>query len=327
MRAIDSHTGGEPFRVITSGFPELKGETILEMRRDALENYDHIRKALMWEPRGHADMYGCIITPPVRDKSDLGVLFTHNEGYSSMCGHGIIALSTVLIETGAIEAHEPETVIRIDSPAGLITSYSRVVGQRVNSVRFKNVPSFVSEIGALAETPTYGQVEYDLAYGGAFYAYVDAGSIGLKCETSYAGALIDAGREIKKAVEESREIVHPLENDLGFLYGVIFVCGNNPFESKNVCVFADGEVDRSPTGTGVSGRLAIHHAKGEIKTGESIVVESIVGSRFSGRVEKEVELSGAPAVIPSVEGCAFITGRSEFYIDPDDAIGKGFLIR
>jgi len=327
IRTIDSHTGGEPFRVITSGFPDLKGSTILEKRRDARANHDQIRKALMWEPRGHADMYGCIITDPVSEGSDLGVLFTHNEGYSSMCGHGIIALSTVLIETGAVPPAEPLTVLRIDSPAGLITSFSKVENGRVTSVRFENVPSFVSELDASVETGSFGRVRYDLAFGGAFYAYIDASEIGLGCGPSDSAALIAAGREIKSAIERSREITHPVEDDLGFLYGVIFICGRDPFESRNVCIFADGEVDRSPTGTGVSGRLAIHHAKGEVGTGDTIRVKSIVGSEFLGRVERAVEFGGIPAVIPSVEGRAFITGKHEFVIDPEDKIGSGFLIR
>ncbi|MDH3528825.1 MAG: proline racemase family protein [Acidobacteriota bacterium] len=327
IRTIESHAGGEPFRVIVSGFPDLVGETILEKRRDAKENYDHIRKALMWEPRGHADMYGCIVTPPVSDGADLGVLFMHNEGYSSMCGHGIIALSTVLIETGVFPASEPETVLRIDTPAGLITSFSAYENGRVGEVRFTNVPSFVAELDASVLTSEYGEVRYDLAFGGAFYAYVNAGDLGLQCEPSDSERLIRAGRAIKQDVMESREIIHPLEDDLGFLYGVIFVCGEDPHHSRNVCIFADGEVDRSPTGTGVSGRLAIHHARGEIGVGERIEVESIVGSVFRGSIEGETEFGGYPAVIPSIAGEAFITGKNEFYLNAADEIGKGFFLR
>jgi len=327
IRTIDSHTGGEPFRVITSGYPEIEGETILEKRRFAREHYDRIRKALMWEPRGHADMYGCIVTSPVSEGADLGVLFTHNEGYSSMCGHGIIALSTVVLETGILPGTEPETVLKIDTPAGLITSFSEFENGRVGNVRFNNVPSFVSELDAFVTTEKFGEVRYDLAFGGAFYAYVNAADLGLSCEPADIDRMISAAKEIKKAVVYSRNIVHPFEDDLGFLYGVVFICGDDPLESRNVCVFADGEVDRSPTGTGVSGRLAIHHARGEIGVGDVIEVESIVGSIFKGFVQEVTEFGGRPAIIPSIEGTAFITGRHEFYIDPEDEIGKGFILR
>jgi trans-L-3-hydroxyproline dehydratase len=327
IRTIDSHTGGEPFRVITSGFPDLGGDTILARRRYAADHFDHLRKALMWEPRGHADMYGCIVTPPVSENADLGVLFIHNEGYSSMCGHGIIALSTVVLETGILPGTESETSLRIDTPAGLITSYSEFKDDRVGSVRFTNVASFVSELDAVVSTDEFGEVRYDLAFGGAFYAYVNAEELGLSCEPEDVQQLIDAGKSIKRAVIASREISHPFEQDLGFLYGVIFVFGDDPLNSRNVCVFADGEVDRSPTGTGVSGRLAIHHARGQIEVGEKIIVESIVGSSFEGFVESKTEFGGLPAIIPSIKGTAFITGRHEFLIDPEDEIGKGFILR
>ena len=327
IKTIDSHTGGEPFRVITSGYPQLKGDTILEMRQDARDNHDHLRKALMWEPRGHADMYGCVVTPPVTKEADVGVLFLHNEGYSSMCGHGIIALSTVLIETEVIPGVEPETVIRVDAPAGQITSYAAVRDGRVRSVRFENVPSYVQELDATVETPSFGELRFDLAYGGAFYAYVMADEIGLSCDADQVDRLISAGKEIKKQVARKFEISHPYEDDLSFLYGVIFICGDDPTESRNVCIFADGEVDRSPTGTGVSGRLAIHHARGEIREHETITVESITGSSFRGTVAKTTEYGGRPAIIPSIEGCAFITGKHEFVIDQEDEIGKGFFLR
>ena len=194
-------------------------------------------------------------------------------------------------------------------------------------MRFKNVPSFVSELDAFVTTDEFGEVRYDLAFGGAFYAYVNAADLGLSCEPVRVDRLITAAKEIKKAVVDSRNIVHPFEDDLGFLYGVIFICGDDPLESRNVCVFADGEVDRSPTGTGVSGRLAIHHARGEIGIGDVIKVESIVGSIFKGFVQELTEFGGLPAIIPSIEGTAFITGRHEFYIDPEDEIGKGFILR
>ncbi|MEW6129073.1 MAG: proline racemase family protein [Acidobacteriota bacterium] len=329
ITAIDAHTAGEPFRVITGGFPELKGDTILERRRYAKENFDHLRTALMWEPRGHADMYGCLITPPVSEHADLGILFIHNEGFSTMCGHGIIGITTVALETGMLAMREPETTIRIDTPAGLVTSHARVKDGRVRSVHFHNVPSFVLALDEWVEVPELGRVRYDLAFGGAFYAFVQAAEVGLTCAPKDFRALIEKGMQIKRAVMATRAITHPFEADLSFLYGTIFI--DKPHSpdahSSNVCVFAEGEVDRSPTGTGVSARLAIHHARGEIKSGESIKIESIIGSRFTGRVVKETTFGNHAAIIPEVEGTANLTGRLEFFIDPEDPLRHGFLLR
>ena len=333
ITTIESHTGGEPFRVIFDGFPNLPGKTMLARRRFAKERYDHLRRALMWEPRGHADMYGGIVTPPVTPDADLGVLFTHNEGFSTMCGHGVIALTTVALEIGLLEKQEPETVVRIDTPAGLVTAHARIAEGRVRSVYFHNVPSFVLALDEEVEVPglgrALGRIRYDLAFGGAFYAYVQAAELGLRCVPGDYQALIDAGRAIKKAVVAKGPIEHPDEPDLGFLYGVIFIGPPeaNDAHSRNVCIFADGEVDRSPTGTGVSGRLAIHHARNEIAAGEAIIIESIVGSRFTGRVVATTACGPHSAIIPEVEGVARLMGKSEFWIDPEDEMGDGFMLR
>ncbi|MGD8398092.1 MAG: proline racemase family protein, partial [Anaerolineae bacterium] len=270
ITTLDMHTAGEPFRVITGGYPELPGDTILARRRYARQHLDHLRTALMWEPRGHADMYGCIVTPPVTPKADIGVLFMHNEGYSTMCGHGIIAIAKAVLETGLLPMVAPETVVRIDSPAGLITAYAAVEGGRVTRVRFHNVPSFVVALDETVDVPGLGAVRYDLAFGGAFYAYVRAADAGVTCTPGDFRALIEAGVAIKQAVVASRPIVHPFEADLSLLYGTIFVgpAHDAAHHSRNVCIFADGEVDRCPTGTGVSGRLAIHHARGEVAIDE-----------------------------------------------------------
>lgn len=329
ITTIDAHTEGEPFRVITSGFPDLPGETILVRRRYAKEHLDHLRTALMWEPRGHADMYGCIITPPVSPEADLGMLFIHNEGYSTMCGHGIIGITTVVLETGMLPMVEPETTIKIDTPAGLVTAHARVREGRVQSVYFHNVPSFVLALDETVEVPGLGRVRYDLAFGGAFYAYVQAQDVGLTCRPEDFRALIEKGMAIKRAVMAARPIPHPSEADLSFLYGTIFIGPPSSSEahSRNVCIFAEGEVDRSPTGTGVSGRLAIHHARGEISLHESIVIESIIGSSFTGRVVSTTRFGPHDAIIPEVEGTAHITGRHEFWLDPADELRHGFLLR
>jgi len=329
ITTVDAHTGGEPFRVITAGLPALVGDTILARRRFAKETLDHLRTALMWEPRGHADMYGCIVTPPVTPGADLGVLFLHNEGFSTMCGHGIIALVTVVLETGMFPIHSPVTTLRVDTPAGLVTARAAISDGRVMRVAFTNVPSFAADLDAEVDVPGLGAVHYDLAFGGAFYAYVSAEAAGVRCTPEDYRRLIDVGMRIKRAVMAARSIEHPLASDLGFLYGTIFVGppADPRHHSRNVCVFAEGEVDRSPTGTGVSGRLAIHHARGEIGIGEPLTIESIVGSTFTGCVVETTRFGDHAAIVPEVEGSAHITGRHEFLIDPGDPFAHGFFLR
>jgi proline racemase len=327
ITTLDAHTGGEPLRIITSDL-ELPGKTILEKRRWIKEHADHIRKCLMWEPRGHREMYGCIVTPPVNPGSDMGVIFLHNEGYSTMCGHGIIAMATVATETGMVPMTEPETLIRIDSPAGLITAHVRIDKKHIQSVYFHNVPSFVVALDDSIKVPGLGPVRFDLAFGGAYYAYVEAASVGLKCDPSQYPDLIERGMAIKTAVMKHRKLKHPYEKDLNFLYGTIFTGPpqHKTSQSRNVCIFADGEVDRSPTGTGVSGRAAIHFARGEIGIDEPIVIESIIGTTFSVKAVETVSFGDFPAIIPEVEGSAHITGRHEFLIDPADPLKHGFFM-
>ena len=329
ITTVDAHTAGEPFRVVCSGFPDLRGDTMLERRRDARRRFDHLRTALMWEPRGHADMYGCLVTPPVTPGANAGVLFMHNEGFSTMCGHGIIGFVTVALETGMFPMEEPETTLRLDTPAGLVTARGHVSEGRVRRVSFDNVPSFVVQLDAEVDVPNLGPVRYDLAFGGAFYAYVSAEAAGVRCLPEETKRLIEVGVDIKRAVMAARTIAHPFEPDLGFLYGTIFVGSPRDADhhSRNVCVFAEGEMDRSPTGTGVSGRLAIHHARGEVGVDEPIVIESILGTCFTGRVARTTAFGPHDAVIPEVTGTARITGRHEFVIDPEDDLRHGFLVR
>jgi len=328
VRTIDAHTAGEPLRVLVDG-PEISGTTVAEKRRFARAHHDALRTALMWEPRGHADMYGCLLTEPVTGDTDFGVLFMHNEGWSTMCGHGIIAVATVALETGLLPMGAPETVVRIDTPVGPVHATAQVEHGRVSSVRFANVPSYVVSLDRTVEVPGIGPVRYDLAFGGAYYAYVAAEDFGLRCVPDEVDRLIDIGMRIKRAVAEAAEIVHPIDASLAFLYGTIFVgpALSNDADSRNVCVFADGEVDRSPTGTGVSGRLALLYARGEIGRTEAHTVESIIGTRFVGRVLEEATFGGREAIVPEVEGTAHITGSHTFWIDPRDPLAEGFLVR
>lgn len=324
---IDSHTGGEPFRIVIEGLPAISGGSVIEMRESAQENLDRYRRILTWEPRGHADMYGGWIGPPARPDSDLSVLFVHNEGFSTMCGHGIIALGKVLIDTGLVQVHEPSTRLTIDTPAGQVRAQVDVENGKAGTVTFRNVESFIVELDAVVQVPDLGTVTYDLAFGGAFYAYVEASSLSLGLDD--AGHLIEAGRKIKRAVASHRELSHPSDPALGFLYGVIFT--GPPTDPSNrhrsVCIFADGELDRSPTGTGVSGSLAILVAREELEIGERIGVESILGSVFGGKAVSRAEIGGIPAVIPEIAGTAHLIGRSEFWVDPEDPLGEGFFLR
>jgi len=335
--AIDAHAEGEPLRVILDGFPEPGGASVLERRRRSSARHDGLRRALMWEPRGHADMYGCIVGAPVTPNADVSVLFTHNAGFSTMCGHGIIGVTTVLVELGLLSARggidaSPSAsggcVVGIDTPAGFVEARADVVDGRVRSVAFTNVASFAAGLDRVVDVPGLGAVRYDLAYGGAFYAYVDGESLGLGLVPSEHDRLVDLGRRVKAAVSAADPPAHPEAEDLGFLYGTIFVGpAHAGAHSRNVCVFADGEVDRSPTGTGVSGRLAIHHARGELEVGAEIVVESILGTTFTGRVISEARVGRHPGIVPEVRGRAWITGRNELLVDPSDPLGDGFLLR
>lgn len=333
IKTIDMHTGGEPLRVIVDGFPELKGSSVLDYRRYCKENYDYLRTALMFEPRGHADMYGCILLPPNDEEGDFGIIFLHNEGYSTMCGHAIIAISTLAIEMNWIDVQEGDNILKIDAPCGRITSYANVKNGKVTGVRFHCVPSFVVGLDRTVVVEGVGTVTYDLAYGGAFYAYVDMAKNNFDFDltpNSYR-ALINKGMDIKHAVMKAdKEILHPFENDLSFLYGTIFIDNNKQpsgNDSRNVCIFAEGEVDRCPTGSGVSGRMAIHKARKEIDYEEKMTIESITDSVFIGSIVSEEDYGPFTAVIPQVEGTAYITGMQTFVIDPNDPMKDGFILR
>lgn len=328
ITTIDAHTAGEPLRIYIDGYPELTGKTILEKRRFATDNFDYLRTATMWEPRGHADMYGCLITDAVSTDGDFGVLFLHNEGYSSMCGHGIIALTKVVLEYNLVKTAS-RNELKIDTPAGRVTAYPHWSGTKVERVSFCNVPSFVYAMDCRTEIPGLGPIDYDLSYGGAFYAIINASQVGATLNAAGFRRLIELGTSIKAAINAGTVIEHPLEEDLAFLYGVIFTAeaekpGNH---SRNVCVFADGEIDRSPTGTGVSARLALHYARGDIARDEAITVESILGTTFEGEIAAETKFGSYRAVIPKITGSAHICGFNTLLIDPDDPLKDGFMLR
>jgi len=319
IRTVDYHTAGEPFRIVTGGVDGLRGATILDKRRDALERLDHVRRLLVHEPRGHADMYGCHLVEPNDDGADLGVVFFHNAGYSTACGHGTIALVTWALDSGVVERREGVNEVVVDVPSGRLETRALVEGDRVVSVRFRNVPSFV-----WAEGVEIGDRTVDVAFGGAFYASLEE-----RVEPRELPRLIELGREIKRELEAWQDVVHPLEPELRDVYGVIFWQeeGEEPLTQRNVTVFADGEVDRSPCGSGTSARLALLEKSGRLPRGAELRHLSVVGTEFRGRVVGDAEVAGIPALVTEVEGSAYRTGEHLFTLDPHDALGDGFLLR
>jgi proline racemase len=319
VETVDYHTGGEPFRIVTGGVPPLEGASILERRRFARDHLDHVRRLVVFEPRGHADMYGCHVVPPNDARAELGAVFFHNEGYSTACGHGTIALVTWALDTGVVERHEGETRVVVDVPSGRLETWATVEGGRVRSVRFRNVPSFVWAEGLEAAGRTV-----DVAFGGAFYASLEE-----RVEQRELPRLIELGRRIKAELEGRHDVVHPLEPELRDVYGVIFWQEEHesPLVQRNVTVFADGEVDRSPCGSGTSARLALLDAQRRLDRGGALRHLSIVGSEFTGRVVAEAEIAGRAGVVTEIEGSAYRTGRAVFELDPDDPLGEGFLLR
>lgn len=329
IQTIDLHTAGEPLRVVLKGLASINGDSILSKRRYCQENIDHYRKALMLEPRGHQDMYGCYLVPPDREDSDLGVLFIHHAGYSTMCGHAIIALTQLFYEKGwKSKDSDGSFNLRFDTPCGQIISRIEPHPSSNPLISFLGVPSFVVGEQRMVDIASRQQLCYQLAYGGAFYAYVDADSENIDLRDMGASEIRDLGMDIKRQVLVADErIVHPLEPDLSFLYGTIFTSGSSKVaDSYNVCVFADGEIDRCPTGSGLSGRMAIEYAEGRLKLGEQMSVESISGGIFRGSPAESVVYAGIPAVIPAVSGTAFITGQHQFVLNPEDGLGWGFSI-
>ena len=330
VRTVDYHTAGEPFRIVTAGVPELEGRRILDRRRWAKENLDDVRRLLVNEPRGHADMYGCFVTPPDDDWADLGVVFFHNEGYSTACGHGTIALVTWAIDSGriAVEPGSSRVSVTVDVPSGRLACEARLDDEgKVEAVRFRNVPSFVLARDVTVRT-SRGPITVDVAYGGAFYATLEAASVGLGLTRADLPQLIDLQRELRPALERSLDVVHPDERDLAGIYGVIFWERIGPAEQRNVAVFANGEIDRSPCGSGTSARLAVLRERGELAIGEPFRHRSLVDSAFEAWVVDEGPAVGRHrSVITEVEGSAYRTGESMFSLDPRDPLGTGFLLR
>ncbi|MGO3146499.1 MAG: proline racemase family protein [Leucobacter sp.] len=327
--AVDSHTEGMPTRVITGGVGVFPGATMAERRTWFMENNDELRELLMFEPRGHASMSGAILQPPTRADADWGVLYIEVSGVLPMCGHGTIGVATVLVETGMVEVHEPVTTIRLDTPAGLVIAEVQVNDGRAEQVTITNVPSYADRLDAQVEVPGLGTVNYDLAFGGNFYAIVKLEEFGIEFreDRTNKDELLAAGLAIMDAINEADEPVHPERTDIRGCHHVYLEApGSTAEHSRHAMAIYPGWFDRSPCGTGTSARMAQLHARGELALDTDFMNDSYIGSRFIGRLVEETEVAGRKAVIPTITGRAWITGTAQYFLDPTDPFPRGFLL-
>lgn len=331
IRTIDAHAAGEPLRLVVEGWPSPEGKTMLDKRAWAGRHLDHLRRAIMLEPRGHADMYGALLTEPVTPGAHAGVLFMHNEGWSTMCGHGVIAVTTMALERDLIFSNDARLIL--DAPAGPVSAKAAVsVGadgsRRVSSVAFRNVPSFVFEAALPVRLSGGRTLLVDIAFGGAFYAIVDAEAAGLAVDAGRLPELRRLGTEVKAEVERLRQVSHPLDPGLKGIYGTIFTAPPRHPEAhlRNVTIFADAEVDRSPCGTGTAAVMAVLSEMGVLAEDAAFVHESIVGTLFTGRIVGRQPVGDKPGIVPEIQGSAWITGEHTFLVDGDDPLKAGFRL-
>lgn len=325
VTAVDSHTEGMPTRVVTGGVGVVPGTTMTDRRQYFIENMDDLRTFLMTEPRGHSAMSGAILQPPTRQDADWGVLYIEVSGLLPMCGHGTIGVATVLVETGMVEVHEPETVVRLDTPAGLVQARVEVREGAAQQVTLRNVDAFALRLGAKVEVPGIGQLGYDMAYGGNFYAIVDLADVGLPFDRARKNEILDAGLRIMTAINEQDPPRHPLDERIGGCKHVQFLApGSDARHSRNAMAIHPGWFDRSPCGTGTSARMAQLHARDELPLDTEFVNESFIGTRFTGRLVAETAVGDVPAVVPEFSGRAWITGTANYLLDPRDPFPAGF---
>lgn len=328
IMAVDSHTMGEPTRIVVGGLPNIPGKTMAEIKSYLEENLDYVRTSLMHEPRGHKDMFGSIITRPVHDDADFGIVFMDGGGYLNMCGHGSIGAVTVAIDTGMVPTVEPETQVKFDAPAGLITARAKVENGAVKSVTIRNVPAFLYMSDVKIDVPGVGEITFDVSFGGSFFAIVKADQVGLKVIPANIDQLTKIGLAIRKAANEQLTIQHPTLAHINTIDLVeIYDEPTHPEANyKNVVIFGEGQADRSPCGTGTSAKMATLYAKGHLKIGEEFVYESIIGTLFRGRLVETTEVGEFKAVVPEITGSAYITGFNQFVIDPNDPVKHGFML-
>ncbi len=327
LKTIDSHTMGESTRIVYDGFPALKGDTMMEKKDDLKENYDFLRKALMLEPRGHRDMFGAVLTEPVHEEADYGVIFMDSGGCLNMCGHGSIGTASMLVETGMVEVTEPYTEVVLDAPSGIIRTKVHVVDNKAVEVSILNVPAFLYKKDMEIETSEWGKVSYDISFGGSFFALVNAEKLGLKLTMENINQITKLGMELMERINSSVSIKHPyLDIDTVDLVEFYSGTDNEKADMKNCVIFGDAQADRSPCGTGTSAKLAALVARGELEIGEEFLYESITGSIFKGKAVKHVDVGDEKGIIPMITGSAYITGLNQWVIDEDDPLKYGFLL-
>jgi 4-hydroxyproline epimerase len=324
---IDAHTCGNPVRLVAGGGPTLEGKNMSEKRQHFLREYDWIRKGLMFEPRGHDMMSGSILYPPCDPANDVAVLFIETSGCLPMCGHGTIGTVTIAIEEGLVVPKQPG-ILNIEVPAGLIRIEYKQEGAKVKSVKITNIKSFLAAEGLTATCPDLGDVKVDVSYGGNFYAIVDVQENFSGLEHYRAEQLIGWSRELRKNINERYTFVHPENPTINGCSHILWTGKviDSTSTARNAVFYGDKAIDRSPCGTGTSARLAQWHAKGRLKKGEAFVHESIIGSKFIGRVEEVTELQGKPAIVPSIEGWAVVTGYNTIIMDDNDPYAHGFQV-
>ncbi|GAA4662665.1 proline racemase family protein [Arthrobacter cryoconiti] len=327
FHSVESHTEGMPTRVIVGGVGTIPGATMAERRQWFMENSDDVRTLLMCEPRGHASMSGAILQPPTRADADYGVLFIEVSGLLPMCGHGTIGVATVLVETGMVDVVEPVTTIRLDTPAGLVVAEVAVEGGSAKSVTITNVPSFVLALDQSVQVEAFGEVHYDMAFGGNFYAIVDLDELGLPFSRVAKDQLLDAGLKIMDAINTQNMPIHPERADITGCHHVYLAApGSTAQHSRHAMAIYPGWFDRSPCGTGTSARMAQLHARGALALNTDFVNESFIGTAFVGQLVAETTVAGLPAVIPTITGRAWITGTAQYHLDPEDPFQAGFLL-
>lgn len=325
--AVDSHTEGMPTRVITSGPGVLPGATMFDRMRYLVSERDDLRTLLMYEPRGHAAMSGAILQPPSRADADVGVVFIEVSGCLPMCGHGTIGTATVLVEMGMVAVKEPVTLIRLDTPAGLVEASVAVSDGRATSVTIRNVPSYLHLRDATVTVPGIGELTLDVAFGGNFYAILPAAAAGLAVRPDLHDRIVATGLAVMDAVSEQLTFAHPENPGISDCRHVVFTEpaeGDRP--ARAAVAIHPGWVDRSPCGTGTSARMAQLEARGELAIGEDFVHGSLIGTTFTGRLVERATVGDFPAVVPTVRGRAWLTGLGHYLLDPEDPFPAGFLI-
>lgn len=328
IQTIETHTFGEPTRIINGGLLKLKGDTVAQQRDYMAKHYEWLRNSLIQEPRGHRDMFGAVLLPPTRDGIDFGVIFMDNTNFLNMCGHATIGVSTAIVEMGLVEVTEPETKLVLETPAGIVYPKVRIENNRVKSVAFKNVPAFLEKRDVEIEVEGIGKIMVDISFGGNYFAWVDVEQLGEEIHVSNATRLKELGHLIKKHVNEQIKVQHPTKPYINTIDIVTFYGKPTIPEAtyKNVHIFSDRQADRSPGGTGTTAMVARMIGRNELNLGEEIVCEGFVGGKFIGKAVERVKLGDVDAVIAEITGSAFITGFQNILIDPEDPFKYGFIV-